>query len=692
MTLGAEQSLILIEAEPHGAELLARVEGLLASGAETAEAPLVPRLLGESSAADALAAWSPADPPPAVVLIGPHVERALALARRVYRAAGTVQIVFLAEAERATRLRREMSLAPMIGNYRIAPRVDENLGRMLRDAARLGQQRRQVRTTLDRINLGRVASPPADSLDFRKLAISDRYLVGVLQQAQDAILALDEAGRTVTLNHTAEVLFDVPAAEANGRSLAALVEGEAAVLLSSILETVRSGASEARAEISRVRRDGSAVDLDVSVAPVRGEQGERMGFLAIAREVTERRQAEAERAALLAREQEARAQAEAANRAKDEFLATVSHELRTPLNAILGWARLLRTGRLDPETFERAVASVERNAQAQAQLIDDLLDISRIITGKLRLNVQSVELPGVIEAAVDAIRPAAQAKDIRLQILLDSNLGPVLGDPQRLQQVVWNLVSNAVKFTPKGGRVRVTLERIHSHAEIVVCDSGPGIGPEFLPYVFERFRQADPTITRAHGGLGLGLAIVRQLVELHGGQVEAQSDGEGRGATFTVKLPLIATRREAASRIHSAARESVPFECSGSLDGVKLLLVDDETDTLEVLTFLLTDCGAEVRTADSASSALRALAEWRPDLLVSDIGMPGEDGYSLLKKIRALDTEWARKLPAVALTAYARPEDRVRMLSSGFQAHLAKPADPSELIAVILSQTRAVTR
>jgi nitrogen-specific signal transduction histidine kinase/CheY-like chemotaxis protein len=384
-----------------------------------------------------------------------------------------------------------------------------------------------------------------------------------------------------------------------------------------------------------------------------------MGFLAMARDVTQRQRVETERSALLVREREARTQAETASRAKDEFVATMSHELRTPLNAILGWARLLRTGKLDEATVQRAVETIERNATAQARLIDDLLDVSRIITGKLRLSVQPVELALVIEAAVDSVRPAAQAKNVRLQLILDSGLGTILGDPQRLQQIVWNIVANAVKFTPKGGRVRIALERINSHIEITVEDTGQGINPEFLPFVFDRFRQADGTSTRTHGGLGLGLAIVRHLTELHGGSVSVHSDGEGRGSRFSVRLPLMATRNEVKDpeRIHSTAGEAVPVDFSGQLTGLRLLVVDDEPDTLEILQFILGQSGAEVKAAASSRAALAELARWEPDLLLSDIGMPGEDGYALLKKARELEAGRGRWVPAIALTAFARPED-----------------------------------
>jgi signal transduction histidine kinase len=403
-------------------------------------------------------------------------------------------------------------------------------------------------------------------------------------------------------------------------------------------------------------------------------------------------QAIQEREELLGREREARKEAEIASRAKDEFLGTLSHELRTPLNAIFGWIRMLSTGGLDEETFSRAVETIERNAKLQARLIDDMLDVSRIISGKLRLDAQPVDLTSVINAAVDTSRPAADAKDIRLQVVLDFGAGVVLGDPVRLQQVVWNLLSNAIKFTPKGGRVQVQLERINSHLEITVSDNGPGIDEEFLPHVFERFRQADSSITRKHGGLGLGLSIVRHLVELHGGIVEASNRGDRQGAVFVVKLPVMVVRAPAGppapeQRVHPMVSGKVPFDCPPGLHGIKVLAVDDESDSRHLLTTVLERCGAEVRTCSSAAEALAVLEEHTPDILISDIGMPGEDGYDLIRKVRAREAGRAERLPAVALTAYARIEDRLQALTAGYNMHVPKPVEPAELAVVVASLT-----
>jgi len=380
--------------------------------------------------------------------------------------------------------------------------------------------------------------------------------------------------------------------------------------------------------------------------------------------------------------------AQNANRLKDEFLATVSHELRTPLTAILGWAHLLRAGQLGEKSASNALEIIERNARTQSQLIDDLLDVSRIITGKLRLDVRQVEPISFIESAIEALSPAAEAKGVRIQKVMDTGAVNIAGDPARLQQVVWNLISNAIKFTPRGGRVQVRLERVNSHLEISVSDTGAGIKPEFLPHVFERFRQEDQTTTRHHGGLGLGLAIVRHLVELHGGTVEAESAGEGQGATFIVRLPLVSVyqRERREERVHPAARETLlSYECPDRLDGTKILVVDDELDTRELLKASLSQCGATVVTASSAPEALALLEREKPTVLVSDIGMPDNDGYDLISQVRALPAKRGGRIPAIALTAYARTEDRMRALRAGYQMHVTKPVETPELVAVIAS-------
>lgn len=385
-------------------------------------------------------------------------------------------------------------------------------------------------------------------------------------------------------------------------------------------------------------------------------------------------------------------EAQETNRMKDEFLATLSHELRSPLNAMLGWAKLLNSRKFDEATTIRAIDAIERNARAQAQLVEDLLDVSRIIQGKFRLDVRPIELTTVIEAAIETVRPAADAKEIRLQTVLDPDAGPVAGDSNRLQQVIWNLVSNAIKFTPKRGRVHIRLERINSHVEIAIADTGQGINPNFVPYVFDRFRQADSSSTRSYSGLGLGLAIVRHLVELHGGTVRADSPGEGQGATFTVKLPLIPVRVEVNSpdRVHPTVGQGVPFDNPPSLAGVRVLVVDDETDVREFVTIVLEQCGATVVAVASVAEAIVTVSQLSVDILVSDIGMPYEDGYSLIRQVRTL--KQGGQIPAIALTAYARVEDRTRAIAEGFQMHLPKPVEPAELVTVVASLSRGTVR
>jgi signal transduction histidine kinase/CheY-like chemotaxis protein len=405
--------------------------------------------------------------------------------------------------------------------------------------------------------------------------------------------------------------------------------------------------------------------------------------------ITALREADKLHEKLLSTEQEARKMAESANRIKDEFLATVSHELRTPLTSMLGWVRLLRSGNLDETNAAKALETIERNVKNQAHLVEDLLDIARITSGKMRLNVCSLDPSTAIHAAVDAVRPAAEAKNIRIQTILDSNAGPVLGDYERLQQVVWNLLSNSIKFTPKGGRISIQLERVESHIEITVKDTGKGIGYEFLPYIFNPFTQADGSINRSFGGLGMGLAIVKHIVELHGGTTVVSSEGEGHGATFTIKLPLLVVRKEfnKGERVHPQVSEGLQFDLPYSLNGLRILVVDDEPDTREILKIILQQSGAEVRTANSASQAINILDQWLASLLICDIGMPGETGYDLIQKVRARDPKKGGKIPAIALTAFARIEDRIKALKTGFQMHVPKPIEPAELITIVANLT-----
>ena len=406
-------------------------------------------------------------------------------------------------------------------------------------------------------------------------------------------------------------------------------------------------------------------------------------------EAAQKARAEAEKAA--AENERLYRQAEESSRLKEEFLATISHELRTPLSAILGWARMLRLGQLSPENVAKALDTIERNARAQAQLVDDLLDVSRIITGKLRMDVRPADPNAFIDAAVEAVRPAAEAKGVRVQKVVDTGLLSIPGDPVRLQQVVWNLLSNAIKFTPREGRVQIRSERVNSHLEIVVSDTGQGIAPDFLPHVFDRFRQADQKTSRQHGGMGLGLAIVRHLVELHGGTVRADSEGEGRGATFTVMLPISPVYQvdTSGSRVHPSARDLLPpSDSTDRLDGLRILVVDDEGDTRDLLKQGLEYCGATVKVADSAGEAMDLMKTSIPDVLISDIGMPGTDGYDFIRQVRKLSRQRGGKVAAIALTAYTRIEDRLQALRAGYDMHVPKPVELTELVAVAASLAR----
>ncbi|MFL6275766.1 MAG: MASE1 domain-containing protein [Blastocatellia bacterium] len=450
-----------------------------------------------------------------------------------------------------------------------------------------------------------------------------------------------------------------------------------------MLRACREGRAVLDDELTIVRGDGTVIHELCRAIPLKDEQGKVRGCIGVFLDITERKRVEVEREQLLLREHDARDEAEAANRVKDEFLATISHELRTPLNSMMGWAQLLRQGNLDEPNVGRGLETIERNARAQAQLIDDLLDVSRIITGKLRLNTGPVEFGEIIQAAIDMVRPGAAAKDIQLEFIASNAACIIAGDPERLQQIVGNLLSNAIKFTPKGGRVVSRLESTEGNARLTIADNGEGIPPEFLPHVFDHFRQADNSRTRRHGGLGLGLAIVHHLTELHGGTVEAHSDGPQRGATFTVTLPLIARANN--SMASTGEQSGAPGDTPPRLLGVRLLLVEDDPDSLEVLRVLVELHGAEVKTAARTSEALKIIEQWIPDVLISDIGLPDEDGYALLAKARRLAQAQDKQIPAIALTGYAGEHEGRRALSMGFQHYFTKPTEPRKLIAAIAS-------
>ncbi|HEU4403914.1 MAG TPA: ATP-binding protein [Polyangiaceae bacterium] len=520
-----------------------------------------------------------------------------------------------------------------------------------------------------------------------RLRASEARYRALVENVQDyAIFLLDPGGVITEWAAGAARVTGYAAEEALGRGVALFYPPED-VARGEVERELAEAAETGRVERTgwRVRKDGTRFWADEIATAVRDAGGALRGFTKITRDMSEQRRVEQERERVLAQSQAARAQAESANRMKDEFLATVSHELRTPLNAILGWATMLQDGGLDGPAQARALATIGRNARAQTRLIEDLLDLSRILQGKVVIAVGPVELARVVEAALEAVRPAADAKGVRLEPALDARAA-LAGDAERLQQVAWNLLSNAIKFTPRGGRVRVSLRRKPSHVELAVADTGQGISADFVPHVFEPFRQADGGTARRAGGLGLGLSIVRSLVELHGGTVAVASEGEGRGATFAVRLPTAHARGERApAGAAPAAGEAAPGapDCPPSVAGLRVLVVEDEADTRALLAFALGQCGALVTEAAGAAEALACLERERFDVLVSDVGMPGEDGYSLLERVRRLPPERGGRTPAVALTAYARVEDRARALRAGFEAHLAKPAEPAELLRAV---------
>jgi PAS domain S-box-containing protein len=518
-----------------------------------------------------------------------------------------------------------------------------------------------------------------------------------------AIFSLDPTGRIATWNPGAARLKGYSAEEIIGQHFSRFYPEE----------DIRAGKCEMELEHAarlgrfedegwRIRKGGSQFWANVVISPIRDGDGTLLGFAKVTRDLSERKRHEEERITL-ARVEEARRVAEAsqhrlqslaedlrvardkaeqATRLKDEFLATVSHELRTPLNAILGWARMLHDGALGPEKTARAIDTIVRNATAQNQIIDDLLDVSRIITGQLRLDVEMVDINQIVTAAIEVVSPAAEAKGVVIQPLLDLDAGIIKGDGGRLQQVMWNLLSNAVKFTPRGGRIHVMLHRDASSVGIEIADTGKGIAADFLPRVFDRFAQQESSNSRKTGGLGLGLAIVKHLVELHGGTVEAHSDGDGTGATFVVKLPLAPLRASRPTPPESAA-PSQEFSFPAELAKLKILVIDDEPDARELVRAVLERAGAEVMLASSAAQALEVVRSHKPDVIVSDIGMPGEDGYTFIRNLRALPREGGGCIPAIALTAYARADDRRKALLAGFQNHAAKPIEPQELMIVI---------
>ncbi|MGJ3245714.1 MAG: response regulator [Elainellaceae cyanobacterium] len=510
---------------------------------------------------------------------------------------------------------------------------------------------------------------------------TDDLLRAVVDASPVGIMTLSSEQRIMTLNVAAERLY--------GWQASAMIDSPLLILPKSQQKSfdhyfaqVLQNHTVSNQEFQHLRQDGSLIDVSLSLAPLHDADDHIYGVVMTIIDITDRKQIEAQRLNLLAQERAARSAAETANRIKDEFLAVLSHELRTPLNAIVGWIKLIQRGNLNPTMLQRALDTIERNATAQTQLIEDLLDLSRIIRGQLRLKIQPVDVGVLIRTTVDTLRPAADAKSIQIEMALPTNLGKILADSNRLQQVFWNLLSNAIKFTPHVGKVVVRAEPVDSYLKIQVSDSGIGVAPDFLPHVFEYFRQADGSTTRSQGGLGLGLAITRHLVELHGGTIHADSPGIGQGATFTVMLPMRVVQAN-----HDSTQTFLRHELN--LQGVKAIVVDDEVDTQELLAFVLEQQGAKVKAAGNVRDALNILTYFQPTIIISDIGMPDEDGYSFLQTVRAFPNEQFSNIPAIALTAYAREEDRQHAREVGYQIHLAKPLDPSEIVNAVCQLTQS---
>ena len=521
--------------------------------------------------------------------------------------------------------------------------------------------------------LGRIAGTASDP---------QAYLAAIVESSDDAIISKNLDGIIQSVNGAAERLFGYPATELVGRNVRILIPREREAEEDLILARIRRGERIDHFETERIAKDGRRLAISLTVSPVLDDSGVIIGVSKIARDISERQAAAAERERLLEAERVARAEAERASRVKDDFVAMVSHELRTPLNAILSWTQLMMRSRNDPAILDRGLSVVSRNTRLQAQLISDLMDVSRIVAGKLQLDVQSVDIESIIRDAVETLRQEAETKGIVVQTSLEAT-GPVSGDPARIQQVVWNLLANAIKFTPQRGHVAVTLRGTESQVEIAVSDDGTGIRPDSLPHVFDRFHQADRSITRRYGGLGLGLAIVKHLVELHGGSVRAESAGEGLGATFTIAFPSNGSAPGTeAPHLQRMAKD--PWDVV-TLEGIRVLVVEDELDTRDFLKRLLEGHGAAVVAAGSVREALSLFKSERPDMLISDIGLPDVDGYDLVQQIREGGEGGRGGIPAIALTAYARAEDRMRAMRAGYQVHIAKPVEPVELLAAIAS-------
>jgi len=513
---------------------------------------------------------------------------------------------------------------------------------------------------------------------------ADLLLAAIVDSSDDAIVSKNLNGIITSWNKGAERVFGYQREEVMGKSILLLLPPGREQEEQDILFSIKQGRRVDHFETIRRRKDGQLINISVTISPIRNGEGEIIGASKIARDISQFKRLSSEREQLLESERVARSQAEFASRMKDEFLAIVSHELRTPLNAIVGWTQVVKDTRATEENITEGIDAIERNAMMQAQLIDDLLDLGRISTGKLALDIEGLEIETIVRDAITTILPSATVKNITIIPILNELRVGIMADRRRLQQIIWNLLTNAVKFTPKGGKVTVTTSRVESHVEIAVSDNGRGIDPEFIPHVFERFRQADSSTTRHFGGLGVGLAIVKQLVELHGGTVRVESPGLDKGATFFVTLPIMLARNSFNPfEISSPDPKSPETDSPIALAGIKVLAVDDDRDSLEVIKRILSARKAEVKTASSVVEALAAFRAFLPDVILSDIGMPNQDGYEFVRLLR--NSLEGHSTPAAAVTALARPEDRMRALQAGFQTHISKPVAPAELVAVVRS-------
>lgn len=609
-----------------------------------------------------------------IAVIGPDVAAAIATARRLLAGRGPDWIIFAPSRQAEADLRRQLSYSQLPASWSLEPGEDPARVAGAVDAAvRSVRQRRRFRSTLDRINL-RLSEREVDTAGYRNLVVSQRYLASILNHATDAIFAVDARATVLAWSKGAQALFGLDADQAIGRSMFDIAEWPRDGLAGPLREALAGRLQ--RFELEFVH-GGGELAVDVTLTPVDDGEDRIIGAAAVVRDISERHRAEQERERVLEAERAARAGIERAARMKDEFLAVLSHELRTPLNAILGYASVLQRDASACAPWQRAADAIARNARAQTRLVDELLDMSAIITGKLRLDVRDVDPAAAVHAAIDSVRAAAAGREIDISLEYPRGHTEVRADPDRLRQIVTNLLTNAVKFSPRGSRIVVTIRREADSVAISVRDRGEGIAPDMLELVFDRFVQADASTRRRHGGLGIGLSIVKQLVDLHGGQVRAESEGPGKGATFTVTLP--ASQAAANAKQAPVQAGTAPHR----LDGLSVLVVDDEADAREVMRLLLASLGARASVAADADEAMDLLQHESFDLVLSDISMPGRNGYEFMEAVRTLADPGKRAIPAVAVTAFSRAEDRARAQAAGYDGHLAKPVDVPALLASI---------